>query len=166
MLFRSGAPAKEGLRAASGGAGPAGRLDRADLRIHWAPVSLICLCVSRTHPLSLIPSHIPLSCCPSSFSRFPGPPSVSWFLLLPCPALALTLRITHSLLCAWLTLSAAQRTHTHTHTHTPTAWGHSFLHTLSHTLSVPVTTLTCTPAHPRTRRAAHARATSQLLLSC
>ena len=109
-----------------------------------------CLCVSHTPPFTNSLTH-PSFMLPSSFSLGPGPPSFSWFLLLPCLALALTLRITHSLSRAWLTLTAAPGTHvraTHTHTHTPTAWGHSSC-TLTHTQRpcryAPVHT--CTPTH-------------------
>lgn len=72
-----GAPAREGLGAASWGADPAGRLDRADLRGHWVPVSP-AVPVSHTHPLSRTPSHIPLSCSPpaspaaQALPPFPG----------------------------------------------------------------------------------------------
>ena len=112
---------------------------------------------------------------PSSFSGCPGPPSVSWFLLLPCLALALTLRITHSLLRAWLTLIAAPSTHVRTtHTHTCT---HTHIHLL-HGDIVPAHSVThtqrpcrhthvhtCTPTHASRELLIHVP-TAQPLLSC
>lgn len=74
-------------------------------------------------------------------------PLFSWFLLLPCRALALPLRIIHSLSCACLTLTAAQRVHIHTCL--------QFRDTVSYTLPLTHTQCpchytrvhTCTPTH-------------------
>jgi hypothetical protein len=111
--------------------------------------SLFCLCLSHTTPFTT-PSHIPLSCSPLLASA----PFRPLFLLLPGPALPLPLGITHSLYVHNSPLVLA-----HAHTHTPTAQRYSFPHTPSHThFSVPVTTLTCKPAHPHTQRATHLHA--------
>ena len=126
-----------------------------------------CLCVSHTPPFTNSLTH-PSFMLPSSFSGCPGPPSVSWFLLLPCLALALTLRITHSLLRAWLTLIAAPSTHVRTtHTHTCT---HTHIHLL-HGDIVPAHSVThthvhtCTPTHASRELLIHVP-TAQPLLSC
>lgn len=68
--------------------------------------------VSHTHPLSLTRSHIPLSRCPSSFSRFAGPPSVSWFL----PGSG-SYTEGHSFTLRCMAHPHCCPVHTHTHTH-------------------------------------------------
>lgn len=119
---------------------------------------LLCLCVSHTHPLSQTPSHIPLSCCPSGFSRFPAlPPSPGAGCSLA--RLWLTLRITHSFKCTAHPHCCPAHTHTH-----PYCSG-TVSCTLTHSVSLSLHS--CAHLHTHTpRHLLISVPTSQLLLSC
>lgn len=134
---------KEGLRAAFWGAGPASQLDGDGLHVSWVPESFVSVSFTHTQPFTAVLTH------PSFMLPLVGPacqcphPLWSLFLLLPCLALALTLRITHSLS---VHNSSSELAHEHTHSGTrfpcilPAVHVQCPCHyTLMHT---------CTPTHP------------------
>lgn len=131
---------------------PPARLDRNDLgpRVHWAPVSLLCLCVSHTHPLSQTRSHTLFHAAPPASPAFP--PSVSWLLLFLPGAGSYTENHSFTLMFTAHPHCDPAHARTHARGHTPQPWG-QFPAPPHRILSVPVTTLTCTPAHPHTERA-------------
>lgn len=122
--------------------------------------SLVSVPFTHTHSPSQLFSHTPLSCSPlvdRSCLPVPPPPPVPLSLLLPCLALALTLGITHSL---YVHNSSSELAHEHTRTHTLLLRD---MVSLPCRLSVPVTTLICTPAHPHTQRDTHCLLVPQLI---
>lgn len=119
-------------------------------------VNLFRLCVFHMRTPSQLPSHIPLSCSPRS--TLPPPSFQPLFLLLPCLALAHTLRITHSL---YGHNSPPALAHEHTHSYCSGTRFPCILPVMH--IQCPVTTLLCTPAHPHTQRATHPKPVPQLL---